>query len=58
MTTPDANDPEVEHKIAEWHDGAAPGLLLHEYLGWTWEQYRRWAETQPKGPRPRGGRGE
>lgn len=33
--------------IDAWHerDAAATGLALHAYLGWTWQQYKAWAET-------------
>lgn len=40
------NKEEILDKIDAWHfDGAGEGLALHEYLGWTWNQYRDWAIT-------------
>lgn len=37
---------EIENKIEEWHqDGHGKDTPLHEYLGWTWPQYKRWFET-------------
>lgn len=38
-------DEEVDDAIDAWHDGAGPGQSLHEYLGWTWEQYAHWVQT-------------
>lgn len=35
---------EVMDKIDEWHEGNSE-LELHEFLGWTWEDYGRWAMT-------------
>lgn len=36
----------VNVKIDAWHfDGAGAGLSLHEYMGWTLEQYQKWAVT-------------
>lgn len=36
----------INDKIEAWHfEGAGPGLELHEYLGWTWEEYAKWATT-------------
>jgi hypothetical protein len=46
MSAPDASDRDVERKISEWESGVAPGYLLHEYLGWTPEQLRRWYEDR------------
>lgn len=38
--------------IEAWHRAHGPhlrrgeaGVALHEYLGWTWEEYGRWVET-------------
>lgn len=36
---------EIDDLIDYWHtvdDGEAP---LHEFLGWTWEEYKLWVET-------------
>lgn len=34
---------DVEDAISEWHLGAGPGVELHAFLGWTWEEYVEWA---------------
>jgi hypothetical protein len=39
-------DQEIDGMIAEWHDGAGQGLDLHEYLGWTREQYKTWVRDE------------
>lgn len=39
------SEAEVENAIDAWHDGAGPGLELHEYLGWTWDEYKLWVES-------------
>jgi hypothetical protein len=39
--TPD----EIDNAVDAWHEGGGHGVQLHEYLGWTWEQYGHWAET-------------
>lgn len=37
---------EIDKQIEDWHfNGAGEGQDLHEYLGWTWEQYAHWAVT-------------
>ena len=40
---------EVDARVAHWHaapiGSPAAQVDLHEYLGMTWEQYRRWAAT-------------
>lgn len=40
---------ELEDKISTWHDAPSDSHLasvpLHEYLGWSWEQYKHWVET-------------
>jgi hypothetical protein len=33
----------IDDRIAKWHDGPST-QPLHEYLGWTWEQYKAWGE--------------
>jgi len=30
---------EVDMRIDEWHGNGETNMSLHEYLGWTWEQY-------------------
>ena len=43
-----ANEPvrsaDVDAAVEAWHSGAGDGLELHEYLGWSWEQYARWVD--------------
>lgn len=42
-------DEEIDDLIKAWHfDNAGPGLELHEFLGWTWEQYAYWAVSGVK----------
>ncbi|WP_157186566.1 hypothetical protein [Nocardia jiangxiensis] len=41
-------DDEIDDRVDEWHNGAGLGMDLHEYLGWTWEQYQEWLEGRPK----------
>ncbi len=40
---------ELHNRIATWHeapsDSYAAQMELHEYLGWSWEQYKHWVET-------------
>jgi len=36
---------ELEARIDAWHNGDGEGQELHEYLGWTWEQYKNWVKT-------------
>lgn len=37
---------EIEDKIEDWHfHGAGEGQDLHEFLGWTLEEYQQWAVT-------------
>jgi hypothetical protein len=33
----------MDDAVDKWHDGNSK-LELHEYLGMTWEEYKRWAE--------------
>ncbi|TQS40395.1 DUF6980 family protein [Cryptosporangium phraense] len=35
---------EIDARIDAWHHGAGGAMAMHEYLGWTWEEYRAWAE--------------
>lgn len=35
---------DVDLYISKWHDDPTTTLKLHEYLGLTWEEYKRWAE--------------
>ena len=34
----------IDDAIDRWHNGASKAPL-HEFLGMTWEEYARWAET-------------
>ena len=34
----------IDDMVDEWHDGASE-LLLHEYLGWTFQEYKTWVES-------------
>jgi len=40
---------ELDGKIAAWHDAPsdsyAAHIQLHEYLGWSWGKFKRWAES-------------
>jgi hypothetical protein len=36
---------EIEDKIEEWHEGAGPDKELHEYLGFTLDEYKDWFKT-------------
>lgn len=40
---------EINAKIGLWHEAPSDSHIadmpLHEYLGWSWEQYKRWVET-------------
>lgn len=43
-------DEEIDDKIEEWHQTSSyKELSLHEFLGWTWQQYKNWVE---KGVKP------
>lgn len=37
---------EVADRIDAWHNGGSGEL--HEYLGWTWEQYAHWVQTNER----------
>ncbi|HTU59574.1 MAG TPA: hypothetical protein VMF89_14085 [Polyangiales bacterium] len=34
----------VETKIEEWHDAEGGGVALHEWLGWSVEEYAAYVE--------------
>lgn len=40
---------ELDSRIEAWHNAPSDSHLasmpLHEYLGWSWEQYKRWVEN-------------
>ena len=35
-------DEAIDDCVDEWHNGAGENLELHEYLGFTWEEYAIW----------------
>lgn len=35
---------EIDQKVAKWHAGAGDGHELHEYLGWSWAEYKVYRE--------------
>lgn len=37
-----ANEEAVDAAVGAWHEGDGLGMSLHEYLGWSWEQYKEW----------------
>jgi len=39
------SDKELYEQIESWHKGAGADQNLHEFLGWTWDEYARWVET-------------
>ncbi|TDC02103.1 hypothetical protein E1091_01480 [Micromonospora fluostatini] len=40
---------DIDTYICRWHDNPTIGGELHEYLGLTWDEYRRWAQA-PEAP--------
>lgn len=46
----EVEDPEtaIHNEIDEWH-GSNGSKPLHEFLGMTWEEYKRWSSTPPPG---------
>lgn len=42
----EAQPSDIDAWIARWHDDPSPfGPKLHEFLGLTWDEYKRWVET-------------
>ena len=42
----EARNCDVDTFIAQWHSGlAGMDVELHEYLGFTWDEYRVWSAT-------------
>lgn len=39
-TTPE----KIDDYIGRWHDATEDGVPLHEFLGLTWDEYKRWGE--------------
>lgn len=31
--------------VDDWHNSPDDGVSLHEFLGMTWDQYKRWVES-------------
>lgn len=44
LTSPTTEE-NIHVRIDAWRDGAAAGLELHAYLGWTWKQYVAWVKA-------------
>ena len=44
MTRP-RTEQELDDLIMYWHDVDDTERPLHEFLGWTWDEYKHWAET-------------
>jgi hypothetical protein len=42
---------QIDDAVDAWHEGAGLGMELHEYLGWTEEEYSAWV-SDPKKIRP------
>lgn len=36
---------DIHDAIGRWHEGDGYGVELHEYLGMSWDEYARWAES-------------
>lgn len=43
-------DDELVDLTGQWHESPDDGVPLHEFLGMTWAEYKRWTEE----PRWRG----
>lgn len=41
---PFSDNEAIDTAIDEWHEWDNSGMELHEYLGWTWEEYAAWVE--------------
>lgn len=48
---------EIDDAIERWHEGSGMDVPLHEYLGWTWDEYRAWLQDSCISP-SLGGNGE
>ena len=35
---------DLDDLIEEWHNTEGDGIPLHEFLGMTWDEYKRWVE--------------
>jgi hypothetical protein len=43
--TPALTEAEINARVTEWHMSDGPTCPLHEYLGWTAQEYARWVES-------------
>lgn len=39
---PSDSDEIINKVVEEWHEGGGFGVKLHEWLGWTWDDYAAW----------------
>jgi hypothetical protein len=39
---PARTETDIAERVKLWHDSEANEVSLHEYLGWTWEDYCEW----------------
>jgi len=37
---------EINNAIAAWHDGAGGDKSLHDFLGWSFEEYAAWVSDE------------
>lgn len=44
MAKIEVTEENINDLIGKWHESDSE-LELHEYVGFTWEQYARWVET-------------
>jgi len=42
----DLSDKLVRNKIEAWHNGSGSSQELHDYLGWSWEEYKQYVESK------------
>jgi len=40
-----ADEDTINDAIDAWHNGKGYGVTLHDYLGWTWEEYAHYVEN-------------
>jgi hypothetical protein len=51
-----SREAKIASAIDNWHNSVGYGLFdpvnvtIYEYLGWTWEEYARWVETNEPPP--------
>lgn len=39
-----ADEDELDAAIDAWHEDLTVDIPLHEWLGWSWDEYTRWVE--------------